>query len=895
MSVVDLKRIFEPKSVAVVGGSRAKGSVGRIVLKNLASGGFEGPVYPVNPKYRTIDGVRCYPGVLDLPEAVDLAIVCTPAPTVPTIVRECGERGIWGLVVLSAGFRESGPSGKALEQDIAKKAQAFGGMRIVGPNCLGILVPRARLNASFAAGFPESGSVAFVSQSGALCTAILDRALEEKIGFSHFVSLGNSLDVGVGDVIDYLAEDPNTKSIVLYVESIEDARTFLSAARAFAREKPIVVYKAGRFRESAAAAVSHTGALAGSDAAYDAAFRRAGAVRVLESTELFDCAELLARGKLPAGPRLAIVTNAGGPGVMATDALLARRGELAKLSDETLTRLSEALPPAASRSNPVDVLGDATPERAAKAVEIVLADPDVDALLAIFTPQAMSEPTESAAAIIEVATRSPKPTLASWMGGQSMRRAISLFNEAGVPTFAAPEQAVHAFMYLVTYARARQTLYETPCESRAQRSLDRQTLRESCEAVLEASGDVASEHVSKALLTAYGISVAETRIARSVDEAVSFAGEIGYPVALKVASPQITHKSDVGGVALNLGNAEDVRRACDEIVLSAKTKRPDARIEGFAVQRMFDGRNGRELILGAKRDASFGAVLLVGAGGTDAELYRDTAIDLPPLNETLARRMVESLRLWPLLQAHRGRAAVAIDRLIDAIVRFSYLVADFPEIEEIDVNPLLVTPDAAIALDARVVLSKNLRSASSRPYAHLAIRPYPDEYVRQVTLRDGTALRIAPIRPEDEDDWRRFVEGCSKQSQERRFRGQFKEATHAMASRFCFVDYDREIALVAEAGEGDNREIVAVGRVVSDSDRERAELALLVADAYQRRGLGTVLAEDCLKICDDWGVHEVVAETAPDNTAMLRILQSRKFQLDRSQSPDAVRARKGLP
>ncbi len=850
--------------------------------------GFRGGVFPVNPKYNDINGTLCFSSISELPPGVDLAVICTPAATVPGIVRECGEAGILGLVILSAGFRETGEVGMALEASVRESAKGFAGMRIVGPNCLGIISPHISLNASFASDSPPKGHVAFISQSGALCTSILDWAIQEHVGFSQFVSVGNMLDVGVADLIDYFALDKWTDSIILYVESINEARGFMSAARAFARRKPIIAYKAGRFVESAKAAASHTGAMAGVDSVYEAAFARAGIVRVFEIDDLFDCAELLARQKTPKGPRLAIVTNAGGPGVMATDALLERRGTLATLTEETIQHLSKHLPGAWSHRNPVDVLGDATPDRYALSVETVLEDEQVDAVLVILSPQAMTDPTGAARSVIRSAQRSHKPVLTAWMGGQKVREGIELFHTAGIPTYSSPEKAVRSFMHLVTYGRNREMLYETPREIPVEFSIDRFKLREVLTASLSEGHDTLSEIASKALLEAYEIPTAKTYAARSKEEAVECANRVGYPVALKVLSPEITHKTDVGGVELNLAGADEVAKAYECIVSRATQCRPEAHIEGVTVQRMIVEPSGRELIVGAKRDPVFGTVLLVGAGGITAELFRDRALELPPLNERLARRMLESLRSWPLLQGYRGRPGVHVDRLIEVLIRLSYLVADHPEIMELDVNPLLATPNEVLALDARIVINRAAILHPVRPYSHLAIRPYPEELTKRVTLSDGTSAVFRPIKPEDEPMWHELLASCSPESIQLRFRCSFKATTHEMAMRFCFIDYDRELAIVAEIQIEDGRKIIGVGRLAADADHHEAEFAILVGDPWQGLGLGALLTDYCLDICPQWGIESVVAEVSPENHRMLHIFRERGFTLNRSVSQDTV-------
>ncbi|QDT12700.1 bifunctional acetate--CoA ligase family protein/GNAT family N-acetyltransferase [Planctomycetes bacterium K23_9] len=894
MPTRNLDRIFAPRSIAVIGASLRKSSVGQTVLKNLVEGGFQGQVYPVNPKYKSVDGKPCVGAVADIPGQVDLAVICTPAATVAGLVRQCGDAGIRGLVILSAGFREAGEEGKRLESEVALAARQYGGMRIIGPNCLGIMSPHHRLNASFASDAAPRGNVAFLSQSGALCTSMLDWAIRENIGFSHFVSVGNMMDVGIADLIDYFASDPATDSIILYVESITGARQFMSAARAFTRHKPIIAYKAGRFAESAKAAASHTGAMAGVDSVYEAALARAGIVRVFEVEDLYDCAELLARQKTPSGPRLAIVTNAGGPGVMATDALLQRDGSLAELSDVTIAKLDKLLPAAWSRGNPVDILGDAPPKRFATTVQTVLRDQGVDGVIVVLSPQAMTDPTGAAKAVIDAAKGARKPILTVWMGGSRVRPGIDLFNQAGIPTYATPEKAVRAFMYLVAYARNRDLLYETPREVPMEFQLSRRKLRSVFDTILTEGHDILSESTSKAFLEAYEIPIAKPYVARSKEDAVEFANRVGFPVALKAFSPDITHKTDVGGVELDLATEDEVLQSYQRILDRATKLRPDARVEGVTVQHMISDPCGRELIVGVKRDPVFGAVLLVGAGGTSAELFQDRALELPPLSESLARRMLESLKSWPLLQGYRGKPGVNLPRLIEVLMRLSYLVADYPEISEMDVNPLLATPEDAIALDARIVIDRDAVLHPVRPYSHLAIRPYPDELIKRAKLKDGTPVLLRPIKPEDEPMWRDMLATCSEETIRLRFRYLFRGTTHEMASRFCFNDYDREIAIVAEIEEMDQCVIAGVGRLVADVDHDEAEYAVLVGDPWHGIGLGSMLTDYCLGICDKWNIQKVVAEVAPENKRMLDMFTHRKFELDHRLGDDVVIAHKVL-
>ena len=623
MNTHKLNKVFNPQRIALIGVTPNPKSVGGKVLSNLVVGGFRGVVYPVNSDNEAVLGIPCYPDVKSLPKTPDLGIICTPAIKVPQIVRLCGKAGILGLIIISAGFREIGPEGKALEDQIKSEMQKFDGMRIIGPNCLGIIVPSLHMNVSFAPGIPKDGNIAFISQSGALCTSILDWAMEENIGFSYFVSIGNTLDVDFGDLIDYFGEDEKTKSIILYVESINHARKFMTAARAFARTKPIIVYKAGRFRMSAEVAISHTGAMVSEDAVYDAAFKRIGMARVFNIGDIFDCVALIGRQKIPQGSRLGIVTNAGGPGVMAVDALIASKGSLAKLSHESITKLNDSLPPSWSHRNPVDVLGDARPKRFSKATQIVLNDSGVDAVLVIVTPQAMTNPTATAKLVCNLFENTSKPILAAWLGGRSMYDGIRILTEAGIATYKTPEQAVHAFMTLVDYARNLVSLYETPKNIPMQFPLDRRKIRSKFKSIISNKKSNLTERDSKELLEAYGIPITQSRRANHVDEAIKIADQIGYPVVLKILSPDIIHKTDVGGVVLNLQEDGAVRSAFQQIVSNALTKQPEARVDGISVQSMVSDKNGIEMILGTKKDPVFGTVIMIGAGGTIAELLGD--------------------------------------------------------------------------------------------------------------------------------------------------------------------------------------------------------------------------------------------------------------------------------
>ncbi|MCC6508710.1 MAG: acetate--CoA ligase family protein [Pirellulaceae bacterium] len=703
MRAENLLRMLAPQSIAVIGASDTPSKVGFTLLQNLVRGGFLGRIYPVNKQHSRVQDLDAYPSVAALPVCPELAIVCTPAVTVPQIIRECGEKGVAGVLILTAGFRESGPAGALLEQDLRSLQQTYPAMRIVGPNCLGMICPWNRMNASFAVGMPKPGSVAFLSQSGALCTAVLDWAIAQDVGFSQFISLGNQLDVGFADLLEMLADDPRTTAAILYIESIADANYFLKAAQKFALQKPIVAAKSGRFTASAKAAASHTGAMAGVDAVYQAAFQRAGIVRVFDMESMFECVELLTQHPQVVGSRLAIVTNAGGPGVMATDALLANRGQLADLSTKTIQTLNSFLPAAWSHGNPVDVLGDADAERFVRAAQIVLQDENVDTILAILTPQSMTQPTHTAKGLSAIVCPPGKAIISSWMGGEQMREGRHFLRASRIPTFDTPEQAIGGLMHLSNYARVRESLTRenqlmvTQPSSHQSHSSWLQDMHFSQETTL-------SQFDSKRVLSDYQVPVTRILSCSNIEEAIAAAKSIGFPLVAKIQSPQITHKTEVQGVALNLKSETEVQAAYERLVRTAQELRPDAIIEGVTIEPMISMVNSIELILGAKRDAVFGPVIMVGYGGIAAELFKDRTLELPPISPKLALRMLQSLRCWPLLEGYRGKPPMDIEQLCEIIVRLAALVTEQTNILEIDINPLLVSTESIIAVDARIVM-----------------------------------------------------------------------------------------------------------------------------------------------------------------------------------------------
>ncbi len=877
-----LSPIFSPRSVAVIGATENPGSVGRTILENLVKGGFPGKIYPVNPKRDTVLGVKAYPSITAVPEKPDLAVIITPPPTVPGIVKDCGKAGVKGVVIISAGFKEIGPVGVELERQVLEEATKAG-IRIVGPNCLGVMIPGSKLNATFAADMAKPGSVGFISQSGALCTAILDWSLKENVGFSAFISLGSMLDVGWGDLINHLGDDPNTKSIVIYMESIGDARSFLSAAREVALTKPIIVIKPGRTEAAAKAAASHTGSLTGSDEVLQAAFQRVGVLRVEAISELFDMAEVLGKQPRPKGPRLTIVTNAGGPSVIATDMLISSGAQLANLTPETMAAFNAILPPTWSHNNPVDIIGDAKPELYAKSLEIASKDPNTDGILVILTPQAMTDPTATAECLKPYAHIPNKPVLASWMGAGMVEKGEDILNAANIPTFKYPDRAAKSFYYMWRYSENLRQLYETPAMAPddAHGEIDREKAAAIIAEVRKSGRTILTEFESKKLLTAYGIPTVETHIALTESDAVKQAARLGFPVVLKLYSETITHKTDVGGVQLNLRTASAVRQAWKAIESSCTKKAGKEHFLGVTVQPMIK-LDGYEVIIGSSMDPQFGPVLLFGTGGQLVEVFKDRALGLPPLNATLARRMMERTKIYTALKGVRGRKATNIAALEQLLVRFSQLVVEQPWISEIDINPLLVSAERIFALDARVVLHDPKTPENKLP--HSAIRPYPIQYATPWKLKNKTPLFIRPIKPEDEPLMVKFHETLSEESVYNRYFAALKlsqRVAHERLTRICFNDYDREIALVAElkVPRGEEKKILGVGRLSKQHGNSDAEFAVLVNDEWQRQGLGCELLRRLIEIGRVEKLARISGVILAENHAMQHICRKVGFKV----------------
>ena len=888
MSTRKLDKIFDPKSIALVGASDTIGKLGYTLFSNLTQGGFKGPIYPVNPKYKTIHGKKAYKSVTDIKGEVNLAVIVTPIDIVPEIIKGCASKKVPGAIIISAGGKEVGEKGRELEEQILSEA-GKGDIRIIGPNCLGIIRPSIGLNATFSHRMALTGKLAFISQSGALCTAILDRSFKENIGFSYFISIGSMADVDFGDLIDYLGSSDEVTSIILYIESLTNTRKFMSAARAVSRVKPIIAVKAGRSQAGAQAAASHTGAMAGEDDIYDAAFKRACIIRVRTIKELFNCAESLAKQPRPHGPRLGIVTNAGGPGVIAADTLADWGQEPANLSEETIERLNLVLPPHWSRRNPVDIIGDATPERYLEAINIILQTKEIDGLLVMLTPQAVTSPTDVARSISKLASKQRIPIFAVWMGGEEVEKGISILNEASIPTYDTPEEAVNTFMHMHSYSYNLKLLQETPRELHTELNLDRKKAGEIIKRSLGKNATLLPEPESKEVLSSYGIPVNRTLISTSPEHAVDIAEEIGFPVVLKIHSPDIVHKTEAGGVILNLNSKEEIESAFKKIVENARNYNSKAQITGVTVQRMIKDR-GYELILGSKHDPLFGPIILFGMGGIITEVIRDKAIGLPPLNSTLARRLMEETKVYKLLRGFRNRPTVNLESLEEILVRLAHLVTDFPEITEIDINPLFVNESSILALDARVIIKPtNLRSPE-----HMVISPYPHRYETHWTLKDGTNVILRPIKPEDEGMMIELFKTFSDTTILFRFFHILKSMSHEQIARYTQIDYDREMAMIAVEERPEKDRILGVGRLTYYPNLESSEFSVVVGDPWQRKGLGAKLLQVCICVAKEKGVRLLWGDIMAENERMIRLCKKLGFNVTWQYGEGIARAEMGL-
>jgi len=880
MTTEKLDKIFNPKTIAVIGATNNKGHVGYAIMKNLLASGFDGIVYPINPKRSSILGVKAYSSISKTPDKIDLAVISTPAPTVPAIVAECGMSGVHGIIIISAGFKESGKEGEKMCDEILSTAKQYG-MRIIGPNCLGFLRPKNNLNVSFANKMALPGKIAFISQSGALGTAVLDWAVNQNVGFSYFVSIGSMIDVGFADLIDYFGNDPDTSSILIYMESLSNARNFLSAARAFARTKPIIILKVGKSSEGAKAAMSHTGSLTGNDAVFDAAFKRAGVIRVNTIGQLFDCAETLAMQPRPLGDRLAIVTNAGGPGVIATDALISLKGHLATLSPATIQKLDAILPPAWSRSNPVDVLGDADPERYKQAIQLCFADQGVDGVLVILTPQAMTDAAAIAKEIVGLSSKYRKTVLACWMGEDDVKDGREILEKGNIPVYRIPEEGVECFMEMCNYSKNLQLLYETPATIPHAFSPKTNDNKKLLDKLIKEGRFILTESEAKQFLANYEIPIAESNTAKTPKEAAAIASKIGFPVVMKILSPDILHKTDVGGVKINIQSKEEAKNAFNEIMKNVKKQAPKADVHGIFVEKMSTKRY--ELLIGCKKDPIFGPTIVFGMGGVAVEVFKDINIGLPPLNMALALRLIEETKIYNLLKGYRGIKGVDIASIQFLLYKFAYLVMDFPEIEEIDINPFAVDEHGGLVLDAKVVLDKDILGKEIKPYSHMVISPYPKEYITKFKLKNGKEVLLRPIRPEDEPMEAEMFNEFSQETQRYRFFQIIKDITHDILVRYTQIDYDREIAIIAEAEEKGKKKMAGVVRLIADPYNETAEFAIVVADQWHNQELGNKFTDYILEIAKKRGIKKVYANVLHDNYIMLHMFEKRKFKITRNE------------
>jgi|AGTN01.3.fsa_nt_gi Acyl-CoA synthetase (NDP forming) len=889
MSIRNLKALFRPQSVAVIGATTKPKAPGSVVMRNLLQGNFAGPVIPVTAEHPSVAGVLAYPDVSSLPLAPDLALVCTPAPTVLGIIRALGEKGTRAACIMTPALGQlHDESGRTLLEAVRAEAKAFG-LRLLGPNSMGILVPGIGLNASFAPANALTGKIAFVSQSGALCTAVLDWANTKGIGFSHFIHTGDSADVNIGDILDYLGSDPYTRAILLYLETLEERRNFMSAARAAARNKPVLVIKSGRSAEGALAASSHTGSMAGSDLVFDAAIRRAGMLRVQDIDELFGAVETLARSRPVKGKRLVILTNGGGIGVLAADDLADGGGQLAVLPEDVLEKLNAALPPNWSRGNPIDILGDSTGERYAKALSVLLDTKAIDGVLVLYAPTAISDPDEVAEAVIKVfKERTRANIMTCWVGSERVAHARRLFADAAVPTFETPYAAVQGFLHLLEYKRNQEMLMEVPASAASDFIPDAGFVRDIIADVLARGESLMTEAEAKAVLDAYGIPTIETRTARHPAEAARIAKSFNAPVALKILSPDIVHKSDVGGVVLNIETPFEVEKAGHAMLKRVAETYPDARIEGFTVQKMATRRPGtQELIVGIATDPIFGPVILFGQGGVAVEIIADRAVALPPLNLNLAAELVQRTRVAALLRGYRGRPPANLDALHAVLIQVSQLIIDFPEIVELDINPLRCDAEGVLALDAVIKVA----AADHANRERLAIRPYPAELEEIFTMRDGTERKVLlrPIRPEDEPNHHVLVSKMTPEDIRFRFFGLVHELPHSEMARLTQIDYDREMAFIGEYTHPDGtRETLGVVRTVTDPDNEKAEFAVLVRSDLKGTGLGKRLLAKMIEYCRARGTDAIVGQVLKDNIRMLKFVEHLGFVQTKTIDGDIV-------
>jgi len=881
MNAKQLHLLFNPKSIAVIGASDTPGRVGYSLFKNLTTNGFSGPVYPVNPNRETVQGMKAYASIAAVPQKVDLAVIATRANTVPDIVRACIASRVLSAVVVSAGFSEAGEEGNRLVDQVQELVVASG-MALLGPNCLGFLRPKLNLNASFSRKMPHKGGIAFISQSGALCTAVLDWSVKDHVGFSYFVSVGEMLDIGFHDLIDYFGTDPETKAILIYMETLTQARRFMSAARGFARTKPIIVLKVGKSQEGAKAALSHTGSITGNNQVFDAAFKRAGILRVGSIAELFDCAQTLSMQRRPSGNRLAIVTNAGGPGVIATDALIDQRGSLAKLSAKTTQTLDEKMPRFWSRSNPIDILGDADRARYSTALKACLKDPNIDGVLAVLTPQAMTDAAGVARDMVKIAQGSYKTMLAAFMGEDDVSRARRILKQGNIPAYEHPEDAVRSFLNMYEYQRNLKLLQETPNTIPHAVSPHTESNKKIIREIAASGRCILTQPEVIQILANYDIQVPRGGLAKTPAEARRLAAQMGFPLVMKVVSPDIIYEIEIGGIVSGIQAEEEIEPAYEKILQAVGAQAPGARVLGVYLQQMIEKRH--ELLIGAKKDPIFGSVIVFGMGGVAVDVFRDTNIGLPPLNMSLAQKLIDGTKISALLKGHRGIAAVDVAAIQFLLYKFAYLIMDFPEIGEMDINPFMVDEQGGIVLDAKVILDEKVIGKAVKPFSHMVVCPYPREYETTVQMNNGQSVVLRPIRPEDEPMEAEMFTTFSEQTKQFRFFGPIKETSHEMLIRYTQIDYDREMAIIAELNDEGRKRMLGVVRLIADPYNESAEYAIVIGDPWQGQGLGTLMTGYILEIARKRGIKKVFAYVLEDNTNMLRLFKKFKFSAKREDN-----------
>jgi len=880
----DLKRMFNPQTIALIGATDEENTAGRTLLENLLLS-KDRRVLAINPNRKSVLGLECYPRITDVPDPIDLSIIATPPHTVPEITEECGQAEVGGVIIISSGFKEMGEEGGKLEKQVSEARQRYG-LKTVGLESLGIIRPSIGLNASLLRVHPEPGNIALISQGGALGAAIFDWAMGAHIGFSLFASLGSMIDVDFGDLIDFLGQDPYTRSIMIYMEDVIHARKFMSAARGFAHNKPILVVKPGRFKPNVKSALSHTGALVGSDQIYDAAFKRAGLVRVKEVADVFNTVRVLHSKRLPKGPRLAIVTNVAWLGVMATDTLIESGGTLAKISEDSFEQLHGLLPPTWSKGNPIDILGDADVARYVNTVTLCLNDPQVDGVLIIFAPHYVATPEQLAEDVVQMAHKAWKPVITVWMGGKTVQEGREILLKNNIPTYETPEEAVKTYLYMVQYERNLKLLYETPAEVAVEQAPSKNHLRAMIRRVGKEGRIILTEEESKRFLVNYGIPTVQARLTQNVEGALSIAKYIGYPVVLKIVSPDITLKSDVGGVMTGINSDERLRLEYERLMKNVEESAPKARIIGVTVQKMIE-KIDYEVILGAKKDRDFGPIVLFGMGGTGVQIYKDFSIGLVPLNQILAKRLMEETEVFRMLQGYRGKPPADLRQLEQIMVSFSNLIADFPEIAEMDINPIAISQGKAFALDARIVIDTNCLDLPDQfQYPHLVITPYPTRLVTNWILSDGREILIRPIKPEDEPLKYEMLASCSEETLKGRYFQKLKSLSHEMLMRLCNIDYDREIAIVAEIKEAQKKRLVGVGRLIIEPDLLNGEFAVVVHDDYQAKGLGYKLVDMLIGIAQEKGLEKFMGYVLTNNQKMLRLVRKLGFTVE--DTPDGT-------